>query len=219
MEHMEKKLFSLIKHLGISRSIRAGGMACTNLQTSGEVLYIESGQVEVTYYSTNPEKLNSVGNIKEAGSWIGLAIAMHETCTQWVEVTAQTDCCVATINIANLLQHLAIANSPSESCFSLIAKILAKEVTETTNSFKQYILEDSFERFCTSLKKASELGIHSKTSCKLPYTPDDIARFTGNSKEMTRRYTVRLIKEEKAYLDNERKIHLIGELYAQPVLV
>lgn len=219
MEHMEKKLFSLIKHLGISRSIRAGGMACTNLQTSGEVLYIESGQVEVTYYSTNPEKLNSVGDIKEAGSWVGLATAMHETCTQWVEVTAQTDCCVATINIANLLQHLAIANSPSESCFSLIAKILAKEVTETTNSFKQYILEDSFERFCTSLKKASELGIHSKTSCKLPYTPDDIARFTGNSKEMTRRYTVRLIKEEKAYLDNERKIHLIGELYAQPVLV
>lgn len=216
---MEKKLFLLIKHLGVSRSIRAGGMVCTNLQTSGEVLYVESGQVEVTYYSTNPEKLNSVGDIKEAGSWIGLAPALHETCTHWVEATAQTDCCVVVISVANLLQHLAVANLHSESCFSLIAKILAKEVTETTNSFKQYILEDSFERFCTSLKKASELGIHSKTSCKLPYTPDDIARFTGNSKEMTRRYTVRLIKEEKAYLDNERKIHLIGELYEQPFLV
>jgi len=213
---MEKKLFLLIKHLGISRSIRAGGMVCTNLQTSGEVLYIESGQVEVTHYSTNPEKLNSIGDIKEAGSWIGLATALHETCTHWVEATAQTDCCVVVINAVNLLQHLAVANSP---CFSLVAKILAKEAAETTNSFKQYILEDSFERFCTSLKKASELGIHSKTSCKLPYTPDDIARFTGNSKEMTRRYTVRLIKEERAYLDNERKIHLIGDLHEQPVLV
>jgi len=213
---MEKKLFLLIKHLGISRSIRAGGMVCTNLQTSGEVLYIESGQVEVTHYSTNPEKLNSIGDIKEAGSWIGLATALHETCTHWVEATAQTDCCVVVINAVNLLQHLAVANSP---CFSLVAKILAKEAAETTNSFKQYILEDSFERFCTSLKKASKLGIHSKTSCKLPYTPDDIARFTGNSKEMTRRYTVRLIKEERAYLDNERKIHLIGDLHEQPVLV
>jgi hypothetical protein len=216
---MEKKLLNITKQHGIFRSIRAGEMICPNLQTSGVVLYIDSGLVEVVYYSTNPEKLRAVGEVKDAGRWVGLAMALHQTSTQWVELKALTDCRVMTLSIANLNSCLAISTASVDSCFSIVTKLLASELTETTNNFKQYILEDSFERFCTSLKKAVDLGVRNKTSCKLPYTPDDIARFTGNSKEMTRRYTVRLIKEEKIYLDNERKIHVIGDLHEQPVLV
>lgn len=185
------------------------------------VIYVLQGFVELRYCSNSEGRAEGVGAIVGKGAWVGLANYACENLTQITQVSSTASASIQVIDYATL-ECVLNDNERPFNIFKTLASILAKENVDRCKDFENYSISTPFERHCSMLETIKNQYQPSTATgvIKIPYTPEDMSRLTGNSREMSRRYTVRLIGDDKIYLDKQRHINLLpGRLYEQPILV
>ena len=185
------------------------------------VIYVLQGFVELGYCSSIEGRAEGVGAIVGKGAWVGLANYVCEDLAQITQVSSTANASIQVIDYATL-DCVLNNNERSFNIFKTLASVLAKESVERCDDFENYSINTPFERHCSMLEVIKNQCQASTTTgiIKIPYSPEDMSRLTGNSREMSRRYTVRLIGEDKVYLDKQRHINILpGRLHERSILV